>query len=128
MATHWKAPIGTTMAFITADDEIVYRDITSIVDIAGTDISVGVLDSDVPDNITYYPMMHDEDLIAMAQKYAGEDIEIPIVIFNQNGEGVIHKMRQIGSTGINYTRYYSGTNALRQPYSKEAISGDSSHP
>ena len=56
-ANHFTLPNGTKLYFAKSDGTLVYRTITAQTNIAGTDIQVGVLDSDVPAGITFYKVM-----------------------------------------------------------------------
>ena len=53
MATHYRLVVGTVVRFIAMNNAVVDRTITGIVDIAGTDISIGLLDTAVPGSINF---------------------------------------------------------------------------
>lgn len=52
-AVHWPFTTGDTVHFVEADNDVVVRTITATAVIAGTDIILGVLSSDVPAGISF---------------------------------------------------------------------------
>ena len=53
LASHWHMPIGSNLLFVSNTNEMIYRTLSGLQSISGTDITIGVLDSDVPDLLTY---------------------------------------------------------------------------
>lgn len=58
-AAHWAVSTGTVLHFVTSDNTVVARTVTGRQTITGTDIIVGVLDSDVPGTIAFARILPD---------------------------------------------------------------------
>lgn len=120
-AAHWAVAVGTTLHFVTSDNTLVTRTITARQIIAGTDIIVGVLDSDVPGTIAFARVLPD----AWAAKLPTLSLfEYPCVSVDQ-GRQVW--MRELNGLGTNVTCQRPEI-ASRLSYYKDAVSGDSGSP
>lgn len=124
-ADHFFQPVGSKIFFITATGTPVMRTVTGISTIAGTDINVGVLDSDVPDTITYYPIMSSSTLQGTIQKFYNQNLDVPITLFNQLGQAHINPLNSLDSDTIHYGSYYGG---VRAGFSSDVFIGDSGQP
>ncbi len=131
-AHHWGITPGATLAFITNTNETVYRTVSNTMQVGTTDIEVGVLDSDVPDSITYYPIVASSTLNTLLYKYVPPSpLDVPIVAFNQFEEVLTLQLyAQLGGviSFIPYTHPNSSNNPTRLPYSKNVVAGDSGSP
>ena len=123
-AAHYAPNIGHVLGFIDANGNRIERTITGREFIGGTDIAIGVLDSDLPDSITYYPLIASSTLSSLLQQYTAQNLSVPIVYFDQEAKALIHSIYSLGNL-ILYNTYTSGEFA---PYSEEIISGDSGNP
>jgi hypothetical protein len=123
-AAHFYLANGTKISFLDASGNVVIRTVLNSVGVAGTDINIGLLDSDVPSSITYYPLISSTALQNMTVQTIAETIDVPIVVFNQNGQALIRSMGGIGTEISNFT-YNAGP---RAPFSRDLISGDSGQP
>ena len=56
-ANHYTIPNGTIIRFVTSDNVVVERTLTSSARVGSTDIRVGVLSSDVPDTISFAKLL-----------------------------------------------------------------------
>ena len=137
MATHYSVPTGSTITFVDNNNVAYDRTVTAVriiprppgeITIGGdtnTDIAVGVLDSDVPDNVTYYPIIDGATLSSNLTKYNPSEFSLPIVVFNQAKKVVVHSMWHYSTLGILHQPYTSGS---RLSFSTPIISGDSGNP
>lgn len=55
-AWHFKPPIGTDVYFLDPDGNVITKTISNYVEV-GIDVGIGLLDSDLPSNIKYYPIL-----------------------------------------------------------------------
>ena len=124
IAHHWGIGNGSTVAFVARDNTVVYRTVVNTVYVAN-DIQVGVLDSDVPDSITYYPIIASTTLDTLVNKYSpAQDFSIPIIGLNQLGQVYTENFTSFFKN-IFFQRYTSGA---RASYSLIGDYGDSGHP
>lgn len=127
-ASHWPPHPGEQLSFIDTNGNQVIRTITAYQSI-GNDITVGILDADVPDTITYYPLVALDTLTENLQKVENEVLNVPIVTFNQtprlNVRNVTTLNHNNNSNQIVNNQYTSGIFA---DYSQTVIGGDSGSP
>lgn len=133
-AAHYSPNIGHILGFIDSNGNRIERTVMGRENIAGTDIEVGVLDSDLPDSITYYPIAASTTMESMIQPlydtnyyggYNNPSTDVPIVIFDQEGKALIHQLTHLGNTTVSHIPYTSGSRAA---FSEGVISGDSGNP
>lgn len=90
------------------------------------DLTVGVLDSDVPDSITYYPIMSDINLEKTLQPINAGNANVPIVVLNQDSKAIVSNMVSIyNDNSIGHAPYTTGT---RSYFSQYVRGGDSGQP
>jgi hypothetical protein len=91
LAKHYSVSNGTTFLFVAPDNSIVTRTLTAqLSPFSSMDITVGVLDSDVPNSITYYPIMSTTTLEAYLRDGVDEDTyKLPLIAFDQEDHVVI---------------------------------------
>lgn len=126
-ANHFRFEKGTTMNFYTSSGALVSRKMVDSYTIPSTDITIGLLDSDVDSTISYYPIIKSSvfnSLILKPNNYYY--IDLPIVVFNQYGQALVRSLikKDIPNV-IDHLQYISG---LRSDYSKNLITGDSGQP
>jgi uncharacterized delta-60 repeat protein len=124
MATHYSASVGAKMIFVDSSNTVYERTVFSIQSISGTDINVGVLDSDVPDSITYYAVIASSTLSSVLQKFTTGGIDVPIISFDQEKKAIARSMNTIG-TSITHNVY---STTSRATFSEDIVSGDSGNP
>ncbi len=125
-AAHFALEDNTTVNFFTSSGQIVSRKVVDSMVIAGTDISVGVLDSDVDSSITFYSLISSTQLSSLISQINSNLLsDIPIVVLNQNGEALVRSLEKKSPKTINHTSYVSG---LRSGFSKALVFGDSGQP
>lgn len=127
-ATHWPPNPGEQLSFIDASGNQVIRTVVAHQSI-GNDITVGVLNADVPDTITYYPLIASTTLASNLQKVENEILQTPIVAFNQTPRLVVRNLSTLNHNNdsndiVNY-KYTSGAFAA---FSQDVIGGDSGSP
>jgi hypothetical protein len=54
--------VGSPVYFVDTNNNLISRNIVAQTQVAGSDINLAVLDSDVPDNVPYYPIASSSDL------------------------------------------------------------------
>lgn len=120
-AAHWAVPTGTVLHFVTSSNTVVARTITDRQTIAGTDIVIGVLDSDVPGSISFARVLPD----AWATKLPTLSLfEYPCVSLDQGQNAWMRELR-ILDANVNCQRPEIFS---RNTFYKDAISGDSGSP
>lgn len=121
-AAHWAVSTGTVLHFVTSDNTVVARTVTGRQTIAGTDIIVGVLDSDVPGTIAFARVLPD----AWAAKLPTLALfEYPVVSLDQGQQAWI---RELASLSSGWVLCQAPEVSSRIGYYKAAISGDSGSP
>lgn len=126
LASHWHMPIGSNLLFVTNTDEMIYRTLSGLQSVPGTDITIGVLDSDVPDSVTYYPIIASSTLQALIKKFEPMgNYDIPMVVFDQEKKAIVHSLSSISASTIGHTPYFSGPRSFLSEY---IVSGDSGSP
>lgn len=126
LANHWHMPIGANLLFVSNTNEMIYRNLTGLQQIAGTDIIIGLLDSDVPDSVTYYPIIASSTLQSLIKKYQpAPAYDIPMVVFDQEKKAIVHSLNYAEGGAIGHNIYASGPRAFLSEY---LVSGDSGSP
>ncbi len=125
LANHWYMPNGSRLAFVTNTNEIVYRTLSDSMQVGSTDLRIGILDSDVPDSITYYPIIGSSTLAAVLGGYKGDSRDIPIVITGQNKTVGIQKYVDSINNLASFTPYTTGKKA---EFAQTVQNGDSGNP
>jgi len=119
-ATHYTPSSGSVIVFVDHDNQVVMRTLVNRQRIGSTDMTIGVLDADVPNSIAYYPLVSYADF----QRYLG-DIRIPIIRVNQSDTLFIQDLSAITSDSIATT----SSSGSRAPYTTSGmVSGDSGNP
>ena len=118
------APVinGSTIIFVDNTNNIVSRTIASVTQIqVGSDMQIAVLDSDVPSEIAYYPII---DLVTF-QDYWKTVPSTPTIVLDQEDKALIKNISGIAVDLL----YYSGSmTAPRSDFDETLIEGDSGNP
>ncbi len=126
MASHFAFGPPYEAVFYDSNGDAVSRQVISAENIPGTDFTIGLLDSDVPDSITYYPIVASTTLRNMLEQTEGQTLNVPIVSFDAAGKALVHQLLDVVSNDtISHTPYTSGTRSL---YSEAIVVGDSGQP
>ncbi|MCX6766874.1 MAG: cadherin domain-containing protein [Candidatus Moranbacteria bacterium] len=120
-ANHYPIANGATVVFIDADNNIVSRTLQNQTAIAGTDIKIGVLDSDVPANIAYYPIIS----IDQMNQYLLRQNQVPMILLDQDDHAIIHDLYSLSASTVSHTQPLDAT---RNIFNETIIGGDSGNP
>ena len=124
-ASHYHPAKDEKLAFIDKDGNRIERTVVGGQSIGSTDVFVGVLDSDLPDSIAYYPIMASSTLQSLIKKFNVGSLDVPIVAFDQEAKALVRSLSGISNTYISQTAYTEGS---RKEFSEDVISGDSGNP
>ncbi len=125
-ATHYSLSPGDTVHFVANDNTVVVRTVSAIRTVSGTDITLGLLNADVPSSITHYPIISFSDFNKMiTDEYL---YRFATLVLDQEEKALV-------LDGINtYPLTQSGfpvRDSITQPrlsFSEALISGDSGNP
>jgi hypothetical protein len=132
-ATHYAAGAGAVMRFIKADNSVVERTITAASGLPGygsfyPDLTVGVLNSDVPAGIEFARILPD----AWATKLPSLSTNhIPCLTLDQEEKALVTDLSSITSAAGNYgamASFSAPADAKRLEFYEEKVGGDSSNP
>lgn len=124
-AAHYHPAKDEVLGFIDKDGNRIERTVVGGQSIGSTDIYVGVLDSDLPDSIAYYPLMASSTLKSLVQKFDTNALDVPIVTLDQEAKALVHKLSSISDTYISHAVYAEGN---YKDWGENMISGDSGQP
>jgi hypothetical protein len=114
------------MRFVTADNQVVERNIISATTISGTDIQIGVLDSDVPESIGFCKVLP-KDHYRWLPSFGG----IPVMWLDRREQAWDSTMKNYASTSIADQSDWHIIGAVTPEISHYALSpmeGDSGNP
>ncbi len=126
-ANHFRFENGSTVNFYDKEGRVVSRKMTNSYTVPNTDITVGLLESDVDNSITYYPVMKISTLESMLSRPDGYFYnDLPIVVFNQNAQAIIRSLiKKDTPKSFNHANY---GDSIRSSFTKDLIEGDSGQP
>lgn len=116
-AYHFPIATGSTLRFVTSDNQIVTRTLTGAVRLGVTDLLIGGLDSDLPSSIRPAAVLPSGFVSTMFHEYL-------------NYAGIrLDKYRNLSINSVKYgANLYTSDVALRDRFYREAIVGDSGGP
>ncbi len=133
VASHYPVQVGAKMAFVSPDNASYIRTLTAVKTI-GHDITVGILDSDLPADIAYYPIMPSA---AFSKIYRTDQGNQPfdIISLDKNDRPLLHSfggLKSVTSQGVLITDP-SATLFLHDMHqnnnlSEKMVNGDSGQP
>ncbi len=134
-ATHFLIPVGTRMYFVKPGGKVAVRTVTDYRTL-GPDITVGVLDSDVPAGINFAKVLPFSSYNFRKKLYAPELYEaqvypwpVPVLNCNQFREGLVADVETWGQAGANYVcSNRPPIDPQRQVFYRDVIPGDSGSP
>lgn len=100
-AKHFQIDIGATIRFITQDNIVITRTITNKYSIS-TDITIGKLDTDVPETIKFYKIIDTINNPNKCTKWGW----IPLTYFDQEEKLLTFKTNYSNGSKINGTDFY----------------------
>jgi len=127
-AAHYPLSTGSSIRFVTPDNAVVTRQITSKLTATGyknyyPDFEIGLLDSDIPNTINFariLPASWGAKLPSLYNQLA----VLPVLYTNQNEESLVNEL----VTDLNSVRCRAPQNSTRSPFFSTIVSGDSGHP
>lgn len=93
-AAHYQWAVGTTVHFVEADNDVVVRTITAVASISGTDIILGVLNSDVPAGISFARVLPADWATKLPTL---STFGVPVCSSNQGKRVSLRNVRSIGA-------------------------------
>lgn len=132
-AQHYTPSVSSTIRFVTTGNVVVTRTITAIENLTTResyypDISVGLLDSDVPGTIEFARVLPDNFRDYLPSLTSPR---LPVLVTNQDEEGLVMDMYEMPAsiTAPRSLLYLQNpTDATRQSFSELLVSGDSGAP
>jgi hypothetical protein len=124
-STHYGIPINSTIIFVTSANEVISRTVIATT-IAHNDISVGMLDSDVPSSIKHYKVLPTD-----YRKYATPGV--PVIEFTQRETALLAIYEGTTISTYDYGLVYFSCygipfNPAQQLWYNTIIIGDSGNP
>lgn len=120
-AVHHAWAAGDTVHFVEADNDVVVRTITAVQAIAGTDILIGRIDSDVPAGIDFAKVLPTNWATKLPTL---STFGMPVCSADQGKRVFIRNVRAIGTS----VSCEPPNIASRISFYKDAVSGDSGSP
>ncbi len=107
-AYHYAIPIGKKIGFVGNDNVLVTRTLIASKQVPGTDIQVGVLDSDVPSSISFYPIISRQKLLEyLPPLKAGQRVPklFSMLALDQRDNVPVKEVYQIGDVSVVHSPY-----------------------
>lgn len=123
MAKHFPVPNASTIRFVKQDGTVVVRTVMAQATVGTTDISIAILDSDVPAGISFCPILPANGASAYLPTLAGS-VTVPVLALNQSKRGIVLDWIAAGDTAI----FQFPVNAQRLTFAESVITGDSGSP
>ncbi|MFA5264919.1 MAG: hypothetical protein WC378_13935 [Opitutaceae bacterium] len=124
-AAHYQIPVGATVRFITTNNQVVDRTMTAKATHPQyapyyPDITVGVLDSDVPASISFARVLPDD----WATHIPGSIVGIPALVLDQEEKALVDELSSIGTM----VSFRAPADFLRRSFYEDIVGGDSGNP
>lgn len=121
-AKHARIAVNATIRFVAADNTTVTRTMINRLDIAGTDLTIGLLDSDLPGSISFARVMPTDwaDYLPSLDY----DVKVPCLALDQQEKALVNELRLMGA----WAAFDVPDNATRLSFYEPLISGDSGNP
>ena len=134
-ATHYAAGAGATIRFVTTGNVVVTRTITATAPLPGyvpyyPDLTVGVLDSDVPETISFAKILP-ADWASKLPALNTTEPRLPSIGLDQEEKGLVSDLFGITSgagQGGAMVSFIRPASSLRSAFYEDKIGGDSSNP
>ncbi len=130
-AKHYPIANGSTVIFITDDNTIVTRTLQAQMSVVfqpelPDDVQLGVLDSDVPPGIAFYPVISKE----LMDQYLGER-RFPFFIFDQEAKAIVGEVDYVIDSYYEHAalnHFIPNATSTRFSFFEELVEGDSGQP
>jgi len=119
-ANHYQISDGATLVFVGSDNSVATRTLIAKTSVAGTDITIGVLNEDVPVGITHYPIISKTNF----DNYLST-VQVPMLVLDQEEKALVNDITFISNSVHHSTP--SGSSP-RFPFNEVLIGGDSGNP
>ena len=125
-ATHFQIPVGATVRFVSRNDEVVERTIVAKIsppyqgDRLFPDITVGLLDRDVPASIGFARILPDD----WAAYFTDGPWRIPCLAIDQEEKALVTSLWLLGE----YASFDTPDTELQRSFYENIVTGDSGHP
>lgn len=130
-ATHWSAPAGATIRFVTTDNTVVTRTISSIQALTQSqflypDLTIGKLDSDVPGTIAFARVL--PSFTAKLPSLASYPVVCAAT--DQEEKLLVREVTSIPTSTSPYAlvTFRAPSDATRSAFYEDVVGGDSSNP
>lgn len=125
-AGHWPVGVGAVLHFVTSSNAVVARTVTARQVISGTDIIVGVLDSDVPGTIGFARVL--PAAWAVKLPTLSSDFPVPVAKLNQAQQALLVDLAALGADGFGGVQCQVPTASDRVSFYGRSLTGDSGSP
>lgn len=127
-ATHYAAGVGAVMRFVGAGNTVVERTITARQSVTITsgyhpDLTIGVLDSDVPASIDYARVLPD-NWATYLPNLSTVSLRVPSLGLDAEEKALVSDLADQGTMA----QFISPTDTQRRAFYEDKIGGDSSNP
>ena len=125
-AWHFKPNVGTTLRYISDENEVVERTLIARQRVGLTDIMVGLLDSDVPETIAHYPILPadiDDYLPNIHNPY-----HPPTLGLDQQERATVQELHSFDTGAGGSASVHGSNDPQRQAFWLTKVSGDSGNP
>jgi hypothetical protein len=122
-ANHYRPVVGTVQWFVTNSNTIVTRTLSAIATVTGTDIAIGLLDSDVPGTIGFARVLP-SNWASYLPTFAAGHTSLPVLTTRWGRPAIVSDLMAPAAN------WYLTTpaNSTRRSYSEAIVGGDSGNP
>ena len=113
--------VGESLRFVDATNGVLSRTVSGLSQVGGTDLVVGILDSDLPTNRISFARVLPPDY----WRYFGDGARLPAIGLNQCEDASVFNLRALGGATIHLDKPAAGK---RAELSKNIVPGDSGNP
>lgn len=123
-ATHFQMPVGTRVRFVAKDNSVVERTIAAKISPQYTqtyfpDITVALLDSEVPDSIAFARVLPED-----WRRYLEERPNLPCLTTDQEEKALVTNLQHLGD----YASFNRPAEGPEKDFFENIIAGDSGNP
>lgn len=126
-AEHYQIGVGATVRFVAGDNTVVDRTMTARQSLSGgsgyeTDITIGLLDSDVPESISFARVLPANWATYLPS--LSHALRVPCLVLDQEEKALVADLTSLGSMAS----FAQPNDATRLSFYESIISGDSGNP
>ncbi|MEN9405399.1 MAG: hypothetical protein RLY47_358 [Candidatus Parcubacteria bacterium] len=130
-AKHFPITNGSTVVFVADDNSVATRTLQAQMSVvfqpdAGEDVQLGVLDSDVPPSIAFYPAISKLEL----DRYLSEP-QFPFLLFDQEAKASIQEINYaigLANEHVYFNHFTPDAPSTRFDFYEAQVNGDSGQP